>query len=240
MPDRMEIKPEHTWVTSLIARGIARADEAGLAFHAGGQLDAAEADRELRREYMEEAYDILRGTGRIDELALMEKLVQGASEKSRKRMSIDELEAWIAEREAKVSRIEHHLHIWDRGGFEGRDSEWAERARKAVQFTERQIRFGYKLRLNLIRNGMSEGAARTLRERLEVAEAGRSEEREKRVFLVARYNTENYALKAFLKERAPELLEEAYAACDEAVDAYDLAHARCEETEPDADPEPTL
>lgn len=44
MPDRMEIKPEHLWITSLIARGIARADEAGLAFHAGGQPDAADAE----------------------------------------------------------------------------------------------------------------------------------------------------------------------------------------------------
>jgi hypothetical protein len=76
MYEPIDIKPEHLWLTSLIARGIARADEAGLAFHAGGQPDAAEADRELRREYMEEAYDILRGTGRLDELALMEKLVQ--------------------------------------------------------------------------------------------------------------------------------------------------------------------
>jgi hypothetical protein len=112
-------------------------------------------------------------------------------------MSVDELEAWIAEREAKVARIEHHLHIWDRGGFEWRDSEWAERARKAVQFTERQIRFGYNLRLNLTR------------------------ERRKREHLVGRQRAETDALKAFLRSEAPHLLGRAYAACDAAIRSYD-------------------
>ncbi len=94
MSDPSEVPPEHLWITRLIARGMARADEEGTAFHRGGLPDATEADRTLHREYLEEA--------------------------------------WIAEREAKVSRIEHHRHIWDRGGFEGRDSCWADRARKAV------------------------------------------------------------------------------------------------------------
>jgi len=238
MPDRMEIKPEHTWITSLIARGIARADEAGLAFHAGGHPDAAEADRELRREYMEEAYDILRGTGRIDELALMEKLVQGASEKSRKRMNIDELEAWIAEREAKVARIEQHLHVWDRGGFEGRDSAWAERARKAVQFTERQIRFGYNLRLTLTREG-PRGVDPALQARIGQLETARAAERERRDHLVGRQKVETDALKNFLRARAPHLLEQAYAICDAAVQTYDQDRSfalKDRDEEPDPSP----
>ncbi len=180
MSDPSDVPPEHLWITRLIARGMARADEEGTAFHRGGLPDATEADRTLHREYLEEAYEVLRGTGRIDELSLMEKLTQGASEKPKKKMTIEEVEAWIAEREAKVSRIEHHLHIWDRGGFEGRDSEWAERARKAVEFTERQIRFGYNLRLNLTREA-PDGAVRELRERLDAAEAARALERENRM-----------------------------------------------------------
>lgn len=239
MSDPTEMKPEHLWIITLIARGIARADDAGLAFHAGGQPDAAEVDRDLRQEYMEEAHDILRGTGRIDELSLMEKLIRGASEKPKKKMTIDEVEAWVAEREAKVSRIEHHLHIWDRGGFEGRDSSWADRARKAVEFTARQIRFGYNLRLKLTRED-PDHPFQGLRDQLAAAEAGRAKEKEKRVFLVDRYKTENQALKAYLKERAPHLLEGAYAACDAAVDAYDLDHARKHAPEPDPGPDPSL
>lgn len=239
MSDPSEIPPEHLWVTTLIARGIARADEAVLAFHAGGQPDAAEADRELRREYMEEAYDILRGTGRLDELALMEKLVQGTSEKSRKKMSIDELEAWIADREAKVSRIEHHLHIWDRGGFEGRDSEWAERARKAVQFTERQIRFGYNLRLTLTREG-PRSVDPALQARIGQLETARAAERERRDHLVGRQKVETDALKDFLRARAPHLLEQAYAICDAAVQSYDQERSTARTlksvTEPDPSP----
>lgn len=240
MSDPTEIKPEHLWITTLMARGIARADDAALAFHAGGQPGAAEVDRDLRREYMEEAYDILRGTGRIDELSLMERLIQVASEKPKKKMTIDEVEAWVAEREAKVSRIEHHLHIWDRGGFEGRDSSWADRARKAVEFTERQIRFGYNLRLKLTREA-PDHPLQGLRDQLAAAEAARAKEKEKRVFLVDRYNTENQALKAYLKERAPHLLEEAYAVCDAAVEAYDQVHARRSATDPmEADSEPVF
>lgn len=220
-PDATEIPAEHLWITTLIARGIARADDAALAFHAGGQPGAAEVDRELRQEYMEEAHDILHGTGRIDELALMEKLVQGPSEKPKKKMTIDEVEAWIADREAKVSRIEHHLHIWDRGGFEGRDSGWADRARKAVEFTERQIRFGYNMRLSLTRE--------TLVPALE-ARIGQLE--------IAR-EAETDALKAFLRERAPHLLQEAYAACDAAVSAFDRAGEQTRAPEP-AEPEPEM
>lgn len=239
MSDPTEIKPEHLWITTLMARGIARADDAALAFHAGGQPGAAEVDRDLRREYMEEAYDILRGTGRIDELSLMERLIQVASEKPKKKMTIDEVEAWVAEREAKVSRIEHHLHIWDRGGFEGRDSSWADRARKAVEFTERQIRFGHNLRISLTRDGVSEGVVRELRDRLAAAETARAEEREKRAVHVGRHNVETQALKAYLKEHAPHLLEGAYAACDAAVDAYDLARWTAPDAEPEAaEPEP--
>lgn len=239
MSDPTEIKPEHLWITTLIARGIARADDAGLAFHAGGQPDAAEVDRGLRQEYMEEAHDILRGTGRIDELSLMEKLIRGASEKPKKKMTIDEVEAWIAEREAKVSRIEHHLHIWDRGGFEGRDSSWADRARKAVEFTARQIRFGYNLRLKLTREA-PDHPLQGLRDQLAAAEAARAEEKEKRVFLVDRRKVETQALKDFLRVHAPELLDEAYAACDAVVDAYDRAHARKHAPEPDPGPEPSF
>ena len=242
MPEPDPIKPEHLWITQLIARGMARVDEEASAFHRGGLPDASEADRALRQEYMEEAYDILRGTGRIDELALMEKLVQGAPEKPKKKMTIEEVEAWIAEREAKVSRIEHHLHIWDRGGFEGRDSSWAERARKAVELTGRQIRFGYNLRLNLTRES-PDGVVRELQDRLAAAEAGRAEEREKRGFLVDRYKVETQALKAHLKEHAPYLLEGAYAACDAAVDAYERARWNApdhiEVLTRGADPEPT-
>lgn len=149
MSDPSDVPPEHLWITRLIARGMARADEEGTAFHRGGLPDASEEDRGLHQDYLMEAHEVLRGTGRIDELALMERLVQAPSKKSKRKMTIEEVEAWIAEREAKVSRIEHHLHIWDRGGFEGRDSGWADRARKAVDFTERQIRFGYNLRLTV-------------------------------------------------------------------------------------------
>jgi len=239
MSDPSDVPPEHLWITRLIARGMARADEEGTAFHRGGLPDATEADRTLHREYLEEAYEVLRGTGRIDELSLMEKLTQGASEKPKKKMTIEEVEAWIAEREAKVSRIEHHLHIWDRGGFEGRDSSWAERARKAVEFTERQIRFGYNLRLTLARDGLSDGMVQELRDRLAAAETARAEEREKRAFQVGRHNAETQALKAYLKEHAPHLLEGAYAACDAAVDAYDLARWAAPDAEPEAaEPEP--
>lgn len=240
MSDPSDVPPEHLWITRLIARGMARADEEGTAFHRGGLPDATEADRTLHREYLEEAYEVLRGTGRIDELSLMEKLTQGASEKPKKKMTIEEVEAWIAEREAKVSRIEHHLHIWDRGGFEGRDSGWADRARKAVEFTERQIRFGYNLRLTLARDGLSDGMVQELRDRLAAAETARAEEREKRAFQVGRHNAETQALKAYLKEHAPHLLEGAYAACDAAVDAYDLARWAAPDAEPEAaEPEPT-
>jgi hypothetical protein len=242
MSEPTEIKPEHLWITTLIARGMARVDEEAPAFHRGGLPDASEADRALHLEYLEEAHEVLRETGRIDELALMEKLIQGPAVKPKKKMTIEEVEAWIAEREAKVSRIEHHLHIWDRGGFEGRDSSWADRARKAVEFTERQIRFGYNLRLNLTREA-PDGAVRELRDRLAAAEAARAQERELRAFQVDRQNAETYALKAYLKEHAPHLLEGAYAACDAAVDAYERARW----TAPDhievltrgADPEPT-
>lgn len=220
MSDPSEIPPEHLWITTLIARGMARADEEAIGFHRGGQPEASEAERALHREYLEEAHEVLRATGRLDELALMEKLVQGASEKPRKKMSVDELEAWIAEREEKVSRIEHHLHIWDRGGFEGRDSDWADRARKAVEYTGRQIRFGYNLRLNLTREA-PEGAARGLRDRLAAAEAGRDRERRKREHLVGRQRAETDALKAFLRSEAPHLLGRAHAACDAAIRSYD-------------------
>lgn len=181
---------------------------------------------------------MLRGTGRVDELSLVEKLVQGASEKSKKKMKIDELEAWIADREAKVSRIEHHLHIWDRGGFEGRDSDWADRARKAVEYTGRQIRFGYNLRLSLTRESPE------LQTRLEAAEAARAQERELRAFQVGRQDAETQALKAFLKENAPHLLKGAYAACDAAVDAYELARWTASDHNEvlarGSDPEPSL
>ena len=238
MSDPSDVPPEHLWITRLIARGMARVDEEAPAFHRGGLPDATEADRTLHREYLEEAYEVLRGTGRVDELSLMEKLIQGPAEKAKKKMTIDEVEAWIAEREAKVSRIEHHLHIWDRGGFEGRDSGWAERARKAVEFTERQIRFGYNLRLNLTREA-PDGAVRELRERLEAAEAARALERENRAFQVDRHNAETQALKAYLREHAPHLLEGAYAACDAAVDAYDRARWAAPDAEPEAaEPEP--
>lgn len=240
MSDPSDVPPEHLWITRLIARGMSRVDEEAPAFHRGGLPDASEADRTLYREYLEEAYEVLRGTGRIDELALMEKLIQGPAEKPKKKMTIEEVEAWIAEREAKVSRIEHHLHIWDRGGFEGRDSSWADRARKAVEFTERQIRFGYNLRLNLTREA-PDGAVRELRDRLAAAEAARAEERESRAFQVGRHNAETQALKAYLKEHAPHLLEGAFAACDAAVDAYERARWTAPDAEPEgAEPEPAL
>jgi hypothetical protein len=237
MPEPVEIKPEHLWITTLIARGMARADEEAVPFHNGSRPDGTEAERALHHEYLEEAHEVLRGTGRIDELSLVDGLTRGATEKSRKKMTLDELEAWIADREAKVSRIEHHLHIWDRGGFEGRDSGWADRARKAVEFTGRQIRFGYNLRLSLTREAAPDGAVRELRERLEAAEAARALERENRAFQVDRYNAQTQALKSYLREHAPHLLEGAYAACDAAVDAYDRARSGgTEAAEPDPAP----
>lgn len=233
MSEPVEIKPEHLWITTLIARGMARADEEAVAFHNGGQPTGSEAERALYRDYLEEAHEVLTGTGRIDELSIVERLVQGASEKSRKKMNIDELEAWISDREAKVSRIEHHLHIWDRGGFEGRDSSWADRARKAVEYTGRQIRFGYNLRLSLTRESPE------LQTRLEAAEAARAQEREMRAFQVGRQNAESQALKTFLKENAPHLLEGAYAACDAAVSAYEGARWNAPDAEPEtAEPDP--
>ena len=239
MSEPIDIQPEHLWITALIARGMARADEEAIGFHRGGQPDASDAERALHREYLEEAYEVLRGTGRLDELALVEKLAQGASEKARKKMNVDELEAWIAEREAKVSRIEHHLHIWDRGGFEGRDSNWADRARKAVEYTARQIRFGYNLRLSLTREE-PKNADPALQTRIGQMETARGQERELRIFQVGRQNAETQALKAFLKENAPHLLEGAYAACDVAVGVYDHLHARQHAPESDRDPEPSF
>jgi hypothetical protein len=238
MSDPSDFPPEHLWITQLIARGMARVDEEAPAFHRGALPDASEADRTLHREYLEEAYEVLRGTGRVDELSLMEKLVQGPAEKPKKKMTIEEVEAWIADREAKVSRIEHHLHIWDRGGFEGRDSSWADRARKAVEFTERQIRFGYNLRLNLTREA-PDGTVRALEDRVAAAEAARQREREERAFQVGRHNAETQALKAYLSEHAPHLLEGAFAAYDAAVDAYERARWAAPDAEPEAaEPEP--
>jgi len=234
-PNATEIPADQIWITTLIARGIARTDEAALAFHAGGEPGALDVDRDLRQEYMEEAYDILRGTGRIDELALMEKLVQGPSEKPKKKMTIDEIEAWIADREAKVSRIEHHLHIWDRGGFEGRDKGWADRARKAVDFTERQIRFGYNARLSMTR----ETLVPALDARIGQLETAREADRDRRTHLVDRREAETKALKVFLRERAPHLLKEAYAVCDAAVSAFDRAGEQTRAPEP-AEPEPDM
>jgi hypothetical protein len=239
MTEARNIRPQHLWITTLIALGMARADGEEEVFHRGGLPDAWHGDRDVHQDYLDEANEVLFQTGMINELSLLEKLVQDPSDKHRRRMTITELETWIADREAKVSRIEHHLHIWDRGGFEGRDSSWAERARKAVEFTERQIRFGYNLRLNLTREIAPDEEIRELRARLEGAEAARAQERESGALQVGRHNAETQALKAYLKEHAPHLLEGAYAACDAAVDAYDRARWAAPDAEPEAaEPEP--
>lgn len=239
MSDPSDVPPEHLWITRLIARGMARADEEGTAFHRGGLPDATEADRTLHREYLEEAYEVLHQTGRRDDLALMELISRPPPDALTRESRLEEVAAWIGTREAKASRIEHQLHIWERGGFEGRDADWANRARKVLDFTQRQIKFGYKVRTHLIKDEMPGVTIRGLTARVEQLEASRDAERRKRLRQAHRANVEISAMRGFVREHAPELAEGMFAAVDQALNAFELrdtARQDGEVTEPDPTP----
>lgn len=241
-PDTQDIPKEHLWITHLIAIGMARADEEDAAFNRGGQQGASAEDVLVRTEYFQEAHEVLRATGRIEELSLMETLARGAPESLEKAMTVEDIESWIATREAKVSKIEQHLAAWERGSFQDRDADWADRAKRAAEGTMRQIRFGYKVRLALTRDPDPQNAIPALKSRVAQLETSRNAEKRKRIQQVEQQQVQMYALRKFVRENAPELMDAAFAAVDAARDAYDAAQKVTQQ--PDisraADPEPSL
>lgn len=146
-----EIPERHIWITELIAHAIARSDRKNSGNSSANQSESCDGDL-LHHDYLTRAYHILQNTKRLEELALMEKLVQGRSTKPKKKMTLDEIDAWIADHELKRLTIYQQLVFWDNNGRPSQASDWANRARKALAATERQIRFGYKLRLLLTRD----------------------------------------------------------------------------------------
>lgn len=148
---RLEDVPErHLWITYLIARGIARSERKNSAASHENKTDACNEDL-LLHDYLRRAYKVIQNTGYIEELALMEKLVQGKTTKPKKKMTVDEIEGWIAAHEFKRLNIYQQLVVWENDGQPSQASEWAKRARKALAGTDRKIRFGYKIRLMLLR-----------------------------------------------------------------------------------------
>lgn len=237
MTESRNIRPQHLWITHLIALGMARADGEEEVFHRGGLPDAWHGDHDVHQDYLDEAHEVLFQTGMINELSLLEKLVQKPSDKHTRRMTITELETWIADREATVSKIDRELIKWKKGAYADRDQEWADRARHFMESSARQIRICYGLRLNLTRENDRLNIVPAQELRIAALERGLAAEREGRNNHAGQLDAQLVAMKDFLQAQAPQLLGEAEAACDAALEFFDFKRADLSEVS-GAEPDP--
>lgn len=225
-PVNDDLGANRDWLAARLAGAMAKLDGEIEPFLEGRSDDAPAESAELRAEYLADARDILEATGLFDSLALSCKLMAPGTVVITEKMNLDQIEAFIARRMENLQSVELQLQGWEDGRLHYRDEEWAMRARKALDKIRRDIAFGHKLRLKVMRNeDFAEVVAGRDQYIAQLTEAKR-QERAKRLHITGRLAVEIATMKALLRERAPGLVDEMYARLDEAVTAYDAQALR--------------
>ena len=140
-------------------------------------------------------------------------------------MTLDAIEAFLAQREATALSVRQQLAIWKQGDDCGRDADWATRAGRFLSKVTRDIEFGHKMRLKVMRDrdfahviaGRDENIANLLRVN--------RKEKAHRVHLTDRARAEMTGVLDAIKAQAPEILEAVYAARSKAVERFDAPRA---------------
>lgn len=219
-----QLEEGREWIIARLAAAMARVDDNHGAFYDGRASDALEDDRQLREDYLTDARDILEASRMLDNLALVAGFFRQGADEITRAMDLDAIEAFLAQREATALSVQQQLVIWRQGEDGGRDADWASRAGRFLSKVQRDIEFGHKIRLKIMRDRdfahLIAGRDKQIETLLDVNRT----EKKRRVYLTDRAHAEMQGVLALIGAAAPELLEATHEARSTAVQAYEAAH----------------
>lgn len=221
----LQIEEAREWLVMRFAAAMARVDDNHQSFFDGRAEDALDDDRQIREDYIDDAREILEASRMLDNLALTSGFFRTGSDTLTRGMTLDAIEAFLAQREATALSVRQQLAIWKQGDDCGRDADWATRAGRFLSKVTRDIEFGHKMRLKVMRDrdfahviaGRDENIANLLRVN--------RKEKAHRVHLTDRARAEMTGVLDAIKAQAPEILEAVYAARSKAVERFDAPRA---------------
>lgn len=180
-----------------------------------GELDLFEADRpispdraggEVFESYMGDAWDLMRASGLGELLSLAEMLSRHAPGQKANAEDLDMIEAYIAQQQIDITRIETQLDLWNSGGLQHRDRRWAEKARRAMDAKMSNLNAAHRVRLRFTRDDvMAEVVAGRDQKIVDLQEQHRIERR-RRIEQGEKASASIQAAKDFVRANAPHLM----------------------------------